>query len=73
MFFKVYIKICETAAPIKKWIFLLTVKSVVKKVITRATPGRSLVLYVCASFDPHLVLIVLLCTYIDRYLTKVEL
>ena len=28
--------------------------------------------YTCVSFDPHL-LIVLLCTYIDRYLTKVEL
>ena len=44
MFFKGYIKICEMAAPIRNNIFLLTVKSVVKKVMTRATPGRSLVL-----------------------------
>ena len=43
IFFKGYIKICEMATPIRNWIFLFTVKSVVKKVITRATPGRSLV------------------------------
>ena len=45
MFFKGYIKICKTAAPIQNYTFLLTVKSVVKKVITRAMPGRSLVTY----------------------------
>ena len=45
MFFKGYIKIRETAAPMRNWIYLWTMKSVVKKVITRAMPGRSLVLH----------------------------
>ena len=43
MFLKGFIKVCKTAAPMRDKIFLLTVKSVLKKVITRATSGRSLV------------------------------
>ena len=42
MFFKGYIKICETAAPIRNYIFVNCEKCH-EKVITRATPGRYLV------------------------------
>ena len=44
MFFKGYIKICETAAPIRKLDFSNNCENCCKKVITRARPGRSLVI-----------------------------
>ena len=45
MFFKGFIKIRETAAPIKKLEFFSELWSVVTKVNTRATPRRSLVFH----------------------------
>ena len=50
MFFKGYIKIREMAVPIRNWIFLWTVKSVMKKGIIKAAPGRYLVLHISGTY-----------------------